>query len=171
MPESPPVLLIAWHSRTGAAQQMAQAAAHGARRVAHEMQAALAVRMCEAQRLSAPDVRAASGYLFCAPENLGTVSGEMKAFFDRNYYAVLDELAGRPYGLMIAAGTDGTGAQRQIERIVTGWRLQAVAPAIVARNGAQTPEAILAPKRITPEVRAQCEELGGLLAGVLLLQS
>ncbi len=165
-----PTLLIVWHSRTGAARQMAYAAADGARRIAGELDdTRLTVKVCAADDADAAMIKAAAGYLFCAPENLGTVSGEMKAFFDRNYYAVLDAIAGRPYGLMIAAGTDGTGAQRQIERIATGWRLRAIASAIVARNGAQTPEAILAPKHIAPDVRAQCEEMGGTLAAILLL--
>ena len=163
-------LLIVWHSRTGAARQMAQAAADGARKAAQELEdTRLQIVLREAAQVHDHALRAAGAYLFCAPENLGTVSGEMKEFFDRNYYAVLEDLAGRPYGLMVAAGTDGSGAQRQIERIVTGWRLRAAAPAIVARNGAQTPEAILAPKSIAPDVRAQCEEMGGLLAATLLL--
>jgi len=164
-----PILLIVWHSRTGAAQQMAQAAAEGARRIATELgQDPERICLCEADAADAQRVLRSAGYLFCAPENLGSVSGEMKEFFDRNYYAVLDRIAGRPYGLMIAAGTDGTGAQRQIERIATGWRLRPIAPAIVARNGAQSPEEILAPKHITEDVRAQCDEMGGTLAATLL---
>lgn len=162
-------LLIVWHSRTGAARQMAEAAAAGAREVVQEMQGKLDIRILQAEQAQPQDLLSAQGYLFAAPENLGSVSGEMKAFFDRNYYAVLDQLAGRPYALLIAAGTDGTGAQRQIERIATGWRLRLIAPALVARNGAQTPEAILAPKTISPEVRADCSEMGGLLAATLLL--
>lgn len=167
---NPPSLLIVWHSRTGAAEQMAQAAAHGARQAMRELEdSRLALQVCRARDADASMLAEASGYLFCAPENLGTVSGEMKEFFDRNYYDVLDRIAGRPYGLLIAAGTDGTGAQRQIERIATGWRLRPIAPAVIGRNGAQTPEAILAPKCIAPDIRAQCEEMGGTLAATLLL--
>ena len=168
--QSHPSLLIVWHSRTGAAQQMAQAAAQGARQAMRELEdSRLELHLCRARDVDATRLVAASGYIFCAPENLGTISGEMKEFFDRHYYDVLDRIAGRPYGLLIAAGTDGTGAQRQMERIATGWRLRAIAPAIIGRNGAQTPEAILAPKSIAPDVRAQCEEMGGTLAATLLL--
>jgi len=49
---------------------------------------------------------------------------------------------------MIAAGSDGSGAQAQIDRIVTGWRLRRVAEPLIAVTGAQTREAILAPKRV-----------------------
>ncbi|SAI73658.1 flavodoxin [Bordetella ansorpii] len=163
-------LLIVWHSRTGAARAMAAALERGARHAARELDAAphLAVVRRRAGRAQPGDVLKADGYLFCAPENLGTLSGEMKEFFDRAYYPALDRIAGRPYGLAISAGTDGSGAARQAERICTGWRLRAVAPALVARNGAQTPEAIMAAKTVPAAVLAQCEELGGLLAATLL---
>ncbi|AUL18742.1 flavodoxin family protein [Bordetella holmesii] len=127
------------------------------------------VRRLAATQAQSCDLLAADGFLFCAPENLGSVSGEMKAFFDRSYYDVLERLAGRPYGLAISAGSDGRGACSQIERICTGWRLKQICPALIARNGAQTPEAILAAKDVEPQARASAEELGGLLAATLLL--
>ncbi|WP_144639755.1 flavodoxin family protein [Bordetella genomosp. 13] len=163
-------LLIVWHSRTGAARAMAAALERGARQAARDLESAplLAVVCRRAGRARPGDVLHADGYLFCAPENLGSLSGEMKEFFDRSYYAALDRIAGRPYGLAISAGTDGAGAARQAERICTGWRLRAAAPALVARNGAQTPEEILADKTVPATVLAQCEELGGLLAATLL---
>ncbi|SAI35656.1 flavodoxin [Bordetella ansorpii] len=163
-------LLIVWHSRTGAARAMATALERGARHAARELEATPHLRVVRrrAGRALPGDVLDADGYLFCAPENLGTLSGEMKEFFDRSYYPALDRIAGRPYGLAISAGTDGTGAARQAERICTGWRLRAAAPALVARNGAQTPDAILAGKTVPAAVLAQCEELGGLLAATLL---
>src|SRR3546814_17088319 len=77
----------------------------------------------------------------------------MKEFFDRNYYAVLDQLNGRPYVLMISAGTDGAAAVRQAERICTAWRLNAVAPPLIVKTGAATPQAIAAPQNIRPEAK------------------
>lgn len=153
------------------ARQMAEAAAAGARAAALAMGEAhrLEVRLSPALDTDARIVLSADAYLFCAPENLASLSGEMKAFFDRNYYAVLDAVAGRPYGALVAAGTDGEGALRQIDRIATGWRLRAAVPPLIARNGAQTPEAILAPKTAAPGVLAECEERGGTLAATLLL--
>jgi multimeric flavodoxin WrbA len=95
------------------------------------------------------------------------MAGLMKEFFDRVYYPVLDQLNGRPYALLVCAGSDGTGAVRQIERIATGLRLKAVAPALIVITHAQTPEAILAPKTIAPEELARCAEIGaGLAAGL-----
>ncbi|OZI74108.1 flavodoxin family protein [Bordetella genomosp. 12] len=164
-------LLIVWHSRTGAAQQLAEAAELGALQTAAALEHAdtFRVRRLPAQDTQGVDLLAADGMVFCAPENLGSLSGEMKAFFDRSYYAVLDRVAGRPYGMAVSAGTDGHGAARQIERICTGWRLKLISPALIACTGAQTPEAILAPKELAPQARTSAEELGGLLAATLLL--
>ncbi len=133
-----------------------------------------ATPLTDVQLLAAADAEArhllqADAYLFCAPENLGSLSGEMKEFFDRCYYDVLDACNGRPYALVIAAGTDGAGAARQVERICTGWRLRAAAPPMIIRNGAQTREAILAPKTVPPEALARCRELGGTMAALLAL--
>lgn len=163
-------LLIVWHSRTGASKQMAAAATEGIKAVAEELNALsrLSVQLLEASQVQPEEVLQADGYLFCAPENLGTVSGAMKEFFDRCYYPVLDRLNGRPYGLMIAAGSDGAGAVKQIERICTGWRLRPIAPALIVHTDAQTPEAILAPKTITEQDRQTCYVLGGTLAALLL---
>ena len=106
----------------------------------------------------------AQGYLFACPENLASMSGAMKDFFDRCYYPLLGRIEGRPYATMIAAGSDGSGAERQIERIATGWRLRRVAEGMIVNLGAQTPEAILAPKTVPAEDLSRCRELGAALA-------
>ncbi len=157
-------LLIVYHTRTGGSLQMARAAAAAA---AHEQ--GLTVALQAAVDSSAEHLLAADGYLFVCPENLAAVAGLMKDFFDRTYYAVLERIAGRPYALMVCAGSDGTNAVRQIERIATGWRLRDIAPAVIVCTHAQTPEAILAPKQIGPEDLARCAELGATLAAGLAL--
>ncbi len=164
-------LLIVWHSRTGAAQQMARAAARGAAEAAGALEQPddLRVTLMRAQDAGDDALLASHGFLFCAPENLASLSGEMKEFFDRNYYAVLDRLQGLPYAAMISAGSDGAGAARQVERICTGWRLTPVAPAVIVNLDAQTAAQILAPKTVPPADLARCEELGGLLAGIMLM--
>jgi multimeric flavodoxin WrbA len=164
-------LLVVWHSMTGGAAQMARAAADGARATvrdeAVESAALPAVLLQPARHTSANDVLAADGYLFVTPENLASMSGVMKDFFDRIYYAALDRLNGRPYACLICAGTDGTGAVRQIQRIATGLRLNEVASPIIVITGAQTPAAILAPKRIARADLDRCYEMGAALAAGL----
>lgn len=152
-------LLIVYHTMTGAAQQLATAA-HSATAVDGECDAAVLT----ASAADASHVLAADGYLFVTPENLATMAGRMKDFFDRVYYAVLDQVNGRPYAIIIAAGTDGEGAARQIQRIATGLRLNEIAPPLIVRNGAQTPEQILAPKTVPADDLQRARELGAALA-------
>ena len=155
-------LLIVFHSMTGGTRQMAQAAMRGA---AAEPQ--VRVRQLEAAAAGPKDVLQADACIFATPENLAAMSGMMKDFFDRSYYAVLDRINGRVYALMVCAGSDGHNAVRQVERIATGWRLRAVAAPLIVCTHAQTPESILAPKNIGPEDLARCEELGATLAAGL----
>lgn len=155
-----PRLLIIWHSRTGASKAMAQAAAEGAG------DAAQLVAVADAS----PDLLlAAEGYIFCCPENLGGLSGMMKEMFDRAYYPLLGRIEGRPYATLVAAGSDGEGAQRQIDRIVTGWRLRRVAEPVIVNLAAQTPEDIAAPKDVPAKALKLCHEVGAALAEGLRL--
>jgi multimeric flavodoxin WrbA len=151
------MLAIIWHSRTGAAQALAQAAQAGAARGGP-------VRLIAAADAVPDALLDAGGYLFCCPENLGTMTGAMKEFFDRAYYPLLGRIEGRPYATIIAAGSDGEGALRQIDRIVTGWRLRRVADPLVALLEAQTPERILAPKTVPHQHLAAAEALGEALS-------
>jgi NAD(P)H-dependent FMN reductase len=153
-------LLIIWHSSTGGSQAMAEAAAMAA-------QPECEVTLKPASDVLAADVLAADAIIFACPENLGSMSGTMKDFFDRTYYPLLGEIEGRPYASMICAGSDGTGAARQIERIVTGWRLRAIAEPLIICTHAQTPEAILAPKILSDQQLKPCRELGAAFASGL----
>jgi multimeric flavodoxin WrbA len=126
-------------------------------------------RLIAAEQALPDDLLAAAGYLFVAPENLGSLSGAMKEMFDRCYYPLLGRIEGRPYATAIAAGSDGQGAQAQLDRIVTGWRLRRVAEPLIVNFAAQTPEAILADKVLAEESARSCRELGeGLAEGLRL---
>ena len=157
-------LLIVYHSLTGGTRQMAEAARAGA-----AGEAACAVRLLHAAQAGPHDVLAADGYVFATPENLAAMSGQLKDFFDRSYYGVLDQVNGRPYASLVCAGSDGSNAARQIARIATGWRLKAVAEPLIVCTHAQTPEAILAPKQIGDEDLERCRALGEALAAGLVL--
>jgi len=157
-------LLIVHHSLTGGTLQMAQAAATGAGR-----EAGVTVRLQPAAGTGPQALLECDGYLFACPENLAAMSGVMKDFFDRCYYPALDRIQGRPYAVLICAGSDGSSAARQIERIATGWRLRDIAPPLIVCTHAQTPEEILRPKKIGEPDLARCEELGATLAAGLAL--
>lgn len=155
-------LLIAYHSRTGGTRQLVDAVLRGAL-----SEPAIQTRLLEATNAGPDDVLAADACVFAMPENLAAMSGPMKDFFDRCYYPVLDRVNGRPYALVVCAGSDGQNAVRQVRRIATGWRLRLVAEPVVVITRAQTPDAILAPKVIGPDDLARCEDLGAALAAGL----
>jgi hypothetical protein len=152
-------LLIVFHSRTGGARQMAEAACAGAR-----LEPSVQVRLLTAEAAQGADILAADGYIFAAPENLAAIAGVMKAFFDRTYYEVLERINGRPYAVLVCAGSDGANAVRQIARIATGWRLRGVAEPFIVCTHAQTPEAILAPKLLGSDDLERCRDIGAALA-------
>lgn len=161
-PKNDARLLIVWHSRTGASEAMAREAERAA---AEE----IAVDLVHADNVTPEIMLGAAVYLFVCPENLGSMSGAMKEFFDRLYYPVLGQIEGRGYATIIAAGSDGTGAERQIDRIVTGWRLKRVIDPLIVNFDAQTPEAILRAKEVPETDLEKCREIGATLgAGAAL---
>ena len=157
-------LLVIYHSMTGGTLQMARAAAAGAR-----VEPGVAVSLLHAAEARAEDVLAADGYVFATPENLAGMSGMMKDFFDRTYYAALERLNGRAFLVLICAGSDGRNAAQQIERIAAGWRLKPIADPYIVCTQAQTPEEILKPKTIDAASLTRCEELGRTMASGLAL--
>ena len=155
-------LLIVYHSKTGGTLQMAEAAAAAARKEAD-------VILKRAGDAGPEDLLVADGYIFAAPENLAAIAGVMKDFFDRCYYPVLGKIEGRPYAQMVCAGSDGENAARQTARIATGWRLKEVQPPLIICTHAQTPEEILAEKKIGEDDLAKCRELGQAVAAGLAM--
>jgi multimeric flavodoxin WrbA len=162
-------LLIVWWSMTGGTRQLAEAAATGARNALDEAGAAAEVEVVlrRADQAGPDDVLAASGLIVATPENLASMAGMTKDFFDRCWYPVLDRVNGRPFAAIVCAGSDGQGAIRQLGRFATGWRLRTVADPLLVITHAQTPEAILAPKTIDAAELARAAELGATLAAGL----
>lgn len=157
-------LAIIWDSMTGGSQALALAAADGARGNAD-----IEVRLVAARDAQASDLLVAYGYIFVCPENLAAISGVMKAFFDRAYYPCLGQIEGRPYAVIVCAGSDGSNAVRQVERIATGWRLKRVTDTIIVCTNAQTREAILAVKVIAQADLNAARDLGTAIAEGLAL--
>lgn len=145
-------LLIVHHSQTGNTEQLAQAARLGAYDLADLN---VSVRYLRAAAAGPADLRWAHGLLLATPENFGYMAGALKDFFDRTFYAVEGQLNPLPYALMISASNDGTGAERAVERIVTGYPLVPVQPTLIARGP------------ITSDHLTQATELGATLAAGL----
>ncbi len=130
---------------------------------------ALEVPLLRAAEASADDVLAADAVVFATPETLASISGAMKDFFDRSYYPLLGRCDGKPYALVVCAGSDGQPTIAQLRRIATGLRLREVAEPVLVCTHAQTPEAIAAPKVLPDAELARGRELGALLAAGLEL--
>jgi multimeric flavodoxin WrbA len=152
-------LAIIWHSMTGGSEALAKAAHDGARRVQ-----GVDILILHAAEAGPEHMLAADGYLFIFPENLAAISGGMKSFFDRCYYPCLGALNGRPYAMIVCAGSDGRNAVAQAERIATGWRLRQIVPSVIVCTHAQTQEAILVPKTIDLAHLSAAAEMGEQIA-------
>ena len=105
-----------------------------------------------AMEASASDLIAADAVIFGTPENLGYISGGLKDFFDRTFYAVPEDGLNLPYAAFISAGNDGSGAERQIQRIVQGYRFKQVAETLIERG------------ELSEAGISRCRELGASLA-------
>jgi multimeric flavodoxin WrbA len=149
---------------TGGSEALARATYNGARRAQ-----GVDVQLLNAADVGAEQLIAADGYLFAFPENLAAISGGMKSFFDRCYYPCLGTLNGRPYAMIVCAGSDGRNAVAQAERIATGWRLRQIAESRIVCTHAQTSEAILAPKTINEVDQQAAADLGEQIATGLLM--
>lgn len=145
-------LLIVYHSQTGNTAKLAQAVYDGACQ-----EPDTCTRLLKAFDATLDDLLACHGVLFGTPENLGYMSGAIKDFFDRTFYPAQPYQLNLPYALFVSAGNDGTGAVRQIDRILTGYPMRKVAEPVICRG------------EVTAEHLAQCEELGLTLAAGLAL--
>jgi hypothetical protein len=90
------------------------------------------------------DVEAAAAVVLITTENFGMVSGLVKDFLERIYpwfEEVPDRRPGLPYLLVTKGATDGTGAVRDVTRILTGLRWKEALPPIVV-TGAVTDRAL-----------------------------
>jgi multimeric flavodoxin WrbA len=148
-------LLIVFHTGGVKTAQMAAAVERGAR--AEENVRVVVKRCADA---GPEDVLAADGLILGTPENFGYMSGMMKDFLERIFYACEGKVEGRPWALFVGAGQDGSGAVSSVERIVTGLRLKKVG------------EPVVVVKELQPEQVAALDELGaamaaGLAAGIL----
>jgi len=150
-------LLIVYHTQFGGTAQMAEAAFAGARSIA-EVDTAL-LRAADA---GVADLVAAQALLVATSENFGGMAGMVKDFLERVYYPCEGRLEGRAYATLVCAGTDGTGAMRDVDRVATGLRLHKVHPGLIHRSGVTA-----RPVTIPDEVLAGCREIGATLAAGL----
>ena len=150
-------LLIVYHTQFGATSEMAHAALDGARSID-----GIDTVMKRAVDAGVSDLETASALIVATSENFGGMAGMIKDFFERTFYPCEGKLEGRPYALLVCAGTDGTGAVREVERVAAGWRLRKVHPELIFKSGV-TAQRIVVPD----DVLARCREIGATLAAAV----
>ena len=141
-------LLIVAHAPSANTLGLREAAAAGAR----SADADIDVAVLPPLEAGPDDVLRAQAVILGTTENLGYMSGALKDFFDRSYYACLEKTDALPFAFYIRARHDGTGTRRAIESITAGLKWRAVQPPLLLKGEYKT------------EFAAQCEELGRAMA-------
>jgi multimeric flavodoxin WrbA len=145
-------LLIIYHSQSGNTQDLAAAVYNGALR-----EDEIHTTIKRVQDAGLADLVEADALLLGSPENFGTMAGAVKDFFDRTFYPAQQQGINLPYALFISAGNDGSGAIRQIDRIVGAYPMKKIAQPVICVGEAD--DAVL----------LACEELGqGVAVGLSL---
>ena len=108
-------LLIVYHTQSGTTSRMAEAVIAGAN---SDDVDGVDVRVKSALDADADDLLWSDAFILGTPENFGYMSGAMKYFFDRVYYACENKINGKPYAIFVRAGNDGSGAISSMRRIL-----------------------------------------------------
>ena len=145
-------LLIVGHVPSPNTQRLRDAVRAGAKSLGSKD---ISVRVQSPFETIADDILNADAVVLGTTENLGSMAGAMKDFFDRCYYGVLEEKQGMPFALYIRAGMDGTGTQRGVDTILNGLRWRAVNEPLILKG--DWDEGFI----------EQCHELGKLMAAGL----
>jgi hypothetical protein len=123
-------LLVVWHPRPDSVAQLRDSALAGIA----DASPAFGVRSLAAPDATVDDLADAVGTVIITTENFGMVSGLVKDFLERIYpwfEEVPDIRPGLPYLLVSKGANDGTGAVRDVTRILTGLRWKAALPPVV----------------------------------------
>jgi hypothetical protein len=122
-------LLIVYHSQSGTCARIAMAAWRGA-----QLESELSVTVRRAWDAGTSDLLAVNGLLLVMAENSGALCGAMKDFLDRTFYPAIARDLVLPYTVLISAGNDGRGAQREAQRILSGYPFPCAAAPIILRG-------------------------------------
>lgn len=147
-------LLIVQHPTPPSIAQLTEAVLAGI----DQADTGIAIRSLTAPEAGSDDVDAAAGTVIVTTENFGAVSGLVKDFLERIYpwfEEVPNRRPGMPYVLIAKGGSDGTGAVRDVTRILTGLRWKEVLPPLVIAGS------------ITDDHLARARDLGATLAAGL----
>jgi len=141
-------VLIVYHSHTGSTGEMAKAVCQGAKSVA-----GVETTLKKAVEANADDLLGCDAVGFGSPVCFGYMAGGLKDFFDR---IILGGARGKvnekPYIAFSSAGRGGKEAIESIDKVCTVFKMKQIGEGVVATS------------KPTPEVLAECQELGKKLA-------
>lgn len=147
-------LAIIYHSRSGHTEALAQAVLRGA-----QTETEVNSYLVKAFDASLDDLKKSDGIIFGTPENFGYMSGALKDFFDRTYDDALPLALNLPYALFVSAGNDGSGAVREVDRILRGYPMRKIAEPVVVSGKID--------EALREHYLKKCEELGATFAAGL----
>ena len=145
-------LFIIYHSQSQTTALLVEAVAAGA-----ALEAEIDVIVKRAFDADINDLKSADAILFGTPENFGYMSGALKDFFDRTYYPAQALQLCTPYALFVSAGNDGSGAVREVDRILKGYPMNKVAEPLIIKG------------KVNAEALAASKTLGQTMASALQL--
>ncbi len=121
-------ILIAYASRTGNTEKLAQAIAEGVRKVEN-----ITVEVKRARDIKPEEAASADGYAFGSHSAFEYMAGELKTLFEELYH-IRDKLSGKPI-LLFTTGQGGqVAALASIDRVVGVFNPRWVKPGVAVEG-------------------------------------
>jgi len=143
-------ILIAYASRTGNTEKLAQAIADGAKKVE-----GVAVEMKRARDVKTGDAVSADGYAFGSHSAFEYMAGELKTLFEELYY-VRDRISGKPV-LLFTTGMGGqVAALESMDKVAGVFNPRWVKPGVAVEDApaeADKAKAVEMGKKLAEAVR------------------
>jgi multimeric flavodoxin WrbA len=143
-----PKLLIIYHSQSGNTEALAKAVAEGAG------SAGAIVTLKKAADATAEDLLDCDVAAFGTPNYYSDMAGALKDFFDREYWAVRDNVHDKPYGAFCSSGINSSRPLESVERVASRSSL----------GMKQACDGIIVTGTPSSDGLAKCRELGTKLA-------
>lgn len=120
---------IIMHSTSGASLKLSRQLSRGAACVDD-----INIRQCWADELLSDDIARADLIVFVFAEYLGHCSGSIKAAIERSFYQLSGDDFLKSYALLISAGNDGTNADRELQRMLSGFPMKQIAQSCIVKG-------------------------------------
>jgi len=140
-------ILIIYHSQSGIVHKMAYAVKEGI-----EKTKGFEVIIKKAEQANQEDLRVVSGIAIGTPDYFDYMSGTVKDFFDRTFYAVQSKIKGSltanmPCVFFVSGGTGGEPALASLRKIGMAFKFKEI-------------DYVTCDSHLTEEILEQCELLG-----------